>query len=241
MTTSPQIWCVVPAAGTGKRFGGAVPKQYLPLNSKTVVEHTLERLLQVESIKQLIIAISSEDTHFKTLPISHNEKVKTVMGGDERCHSVLSGLQYLCRIGDDQDWVLVHDVARPCVRADDIRKLIDQVEQFDAVGGILATPVRDTMKRSNRLNQIEKTVERDQLWHALTPQMFRLGKLRQAIESALDDSFLVTDEASAMEHLGEKPLLVEGYADNIKITHPQDLPMAGLYIQQQNLQQEHTQ
>ncbi len=233
MSDSPKIWCVVPAAGVGKRFGAAVPKQYLKLNGQSVVEHTLDRLLQVSSIQQLVVAISPEDQQFKTLPVASNARIKTVIGGDERCHSVLNGLRYLSQVGDDNDWVLVHDVARPCVRGEDVVKLIDQVEQFDAVGGILATPVRDTMKRANRLNQIEETVERNQLWHALTPQLFHLGKLKRAIESALNDSVIVTDEAAAMERQGEKPLLVEGHADNIKITHPHDLPMAALYIQQQ--------
>ncbi|MCG8537494.1 MAG: 2-C-methyl-D-erythritol 4-phosphate cytidylyltransferase [Pseudomonadales bacterium] len=233
MNNSPNVWCVVPAAGVGKRFGASVPKQYLTLNGKTVVEHTLERLQSVASVREIVVVISSEDHQFKSLPVAASSKIKSVVGGDERCHSVLNGLRYLSNVGDERDWVLVHDVARPCVRADDIDKLLNQVAQLDACGGILATPVRDTMKRANRLNQIEETVERNQLWHALTPQLFRLGPLRDAIESALNEAFIVTDEASAMEHLGEHPLLVEGHPDNIKITHPQDLPLAALYIQQQ--------
>ena len=233
MTTSTRIWCVVPAAGVGKRFGSALPKQYLQLNGKTVVENTLERLLSLSEVAQVVVAVSSEDTRFKQLTLAKNPRIKTVIGGDERCHSVLNGLRYLSGVGDEKDWVLVHDVARPCVRAGDIKKLIQQVEQFDAVGGILASPVRDTMKRANRINQIEATVDRNQLWHALTPQLFRLAALRQAIEAALDDSVLVTDESAAMERLGHQPLLVEGHYDNIKITHPQDLALTELYIQQQ--------
>ena len=233
MTTSTRIWCVVPAAGVGKRFGSALPKQYLQLNNKTVVENTLERLLAVEEIAQVVVALSSEDQHFKSLGVARHSRIKTVIGGDERCHSVLNGLRYLSGVGDERDWVLVHDVARPCVRAADIRKLLQQVDQFDAVGGILANPVRDTMKRANRINQIEATVDRNQLWHALTPQLFRLGALRGAIESALADGVVVTDESAAMERLGHQPLLVEGHYDNIKITHPQDLALTELYIQQQ--------
>lgn len=233
MTTSTRIWCVVPAAGVGKRFGSAMPKQYLDLNAKTVVEHTLERLLALEEITQVVVAISGEDSRFKQLKISNHPRIKSVLGGSERCHSVLNGLRYLSEVGDEQDWVLVHDVARPCLRSADVRKLIDQVNQFDAVGGILANPVRDTMKRSNRLNQIAETVDRDQLWHALTPQLFRLGALRKAIEGALAEGIIVTDESAAMERLGHQPLLVEGHYDNIKITHPQDLPLAALFIQQQ--------
>ncbi|RLT92624.1 2-C-methyl-D-erythritol 4-phosphate cytidylyltransferase [Ketobacter sp.] len=237
MTTSNRIWCVVPAAGVGKRFGSALPKQYLQLNGKTVVENTLDRLLTLAEIVQVVVVISAEDRHFKGLPAAKNPRIKTVVGGDERCHSVQNGLRYLSGIGDERDWVLVHDVARPCVRADDVRKLVQQVDQFDAVGGILANPVRDTMKRANRINQIEATVDRNQLWHALTPQLFRLGTLRSAIDSALTDGVLVTDESAAMERLGHQPLLVEGHYDNIKITHPQDLTLTELYIQQQLIQQ----
>ncbi len=233
MTTSTRIWCVVPAAGVGKRFGSAMPKQYLQLNGKTVVENTLERLLSLEEIAQVVVAHSSEDARFKQLPLAGNPRIKTVIGGDERCHSVLNGLRYLSGVGDEQDWVLVHDVARPCVRADDVKKLLQQVEQFDAVGGILGNPVRDTMKRANRINQIEDTVDRNQLWHALTPQLFRLGALRQAIEAALQEGLVVTDESAAMERQGHQPLLVEGHYDNIKITHPQDLALAELFVLQQ--------
>ena len=233
MNASTRIWCVVPAAGVGKRFGSAMPKQYLQLNGKTVVENTLERLLSLSEISQVVVAISAEDNHFKSLKIARDSRIKTVIGGAERCHSVLNGLRYVTELGSDQDWVLVHDVARPCVRADDVRKLIRQVEQFDAVGGILANQVRDTMKRGNRINQIEATVDRSQLWHALTPQLFRLGDLRRAIESALDEGLLVTDESAAMERLGHHPLLVEGMHDKIKITHPLDLALTELYIQRQ--------
>lgn len=233
MKTSNRIWCVVPAAGVGKRFGSAKPKQYLDLNGKTVVENTLNRLLSLSEITQVVVALSAEDTHFKALKVAKDSRIKTVIGGNERCHSVLNGLRYLSEIGADQDWVLVHDVARPCVRADDVRKLLQQVEQFDAVGGILACPARDTMKRGNRINQIEATVDRSQLWHALTPQLFRLGELRRAIEAAQEEGLLVTDESTAMERQGYHPLLVEGQHDNIKITHPLDLALTELYIQRQ--------
>lgn len=226
------IWGMVPAAGVGKRFGSALPKQYLELNGKTVAENALERLLAVPELTQVVVALSREDSHFKQLKIANDSRIKTVMGGDERCHSVLNGLRYLSNIGDPLDWVLVHDVARPCVRESDVRKLIEQVNQFDVVGGILAAPVRDTMKRGNRINQIEATVDRNQLWHALTPQLFRLGSLQEAIESALQENILVTDESAAMERLGHQPLLVEGHYDNIKITHPQDLALAELFLRQ---------
>lgn len=231
--TASRMWCVVPAAGVGKRFGAAVPKQYLPLLNQTVCEHTLQRLLQLPEIRRIVVCLGSDDTQFRQLEIARNPRIATTPGGVERCHSVLNGLKALQAEADGNDWVLVHDVARPCVRPDDIRKLLREVENASAIGGILANPVRDTMKRSNSQNQIIETVCRNQLWHALTPQLFRLGELRAALQSALDDNALVTDEASALERAGHQPLLVEGHPDNIKITHPQDLPLAALFLQQQ--------
>lgn len=234
--TSTNLWCVVPAAGVGKRFGSALPKQYLPLLDQTVCEHTLERLLQLREIRRIVVSLSAEDTQFKQLKIATEPRIHTTLGGAERCHSVLNGLKALQPDARDSDWVLVHDVARPCLRPDDVRKLLQQVEVAGAIGGILANPVRDTMKRSNAQNRILETVCRNQLWHALTPQLFRLGQLRDALESALAENALVTDEASALELAGHQPLLVEGHPDNIKITHPQDLPLAALFIQQQRVQ-----
>ena len=233
MTTSTPIWCVVPAAGAGKRFGAAIPKQYLELQGRTVCEHTLERLLGVSAIERIVICLSREDEYFQNLPIARHTKITPAHGGAERCHSVLNGLHALQPDASDDDWVLVHDVARPCVRAADIEKLIHQVQCHNAIGGILASPVRDTMKRANAHQHITETVCRQHLWHALTPQMFPLGLLRDALESALAEHALVTDEASALERLGHQPLLVESHPDNLKITHPQDLPLANLFIQQQ--------
>lgn len=227
------IWCVVPAAGVGKRFGSAVPKQYLSLRDRTVCEHTLERLLQVTAIRRIVVCLSGEDTTFQRLPVASDPRIISTPGGAERCHSVLHGLHALATEASDDDWVLVHDVARPCIRPDDVSRLVHQVQQHNAIGGLLANPVRDTMKRANSRHHIVETVSRDHLWHALTPQLFPLGLLRDAIESALADNALVTDEASAIERLGHQPLLVEGHPDNIKITHPQDLPLAALFIQQQ--------
>ncbi|NPU92476.1 MAG: 2-C-methyl-D-erythritol 4-phosphate cytidylyltransferase [Gammaproteobacteria bacterium] len=234
--TSTNLWCVVPAAGVGKRFGSALPKQYLPLLDQTVCEHTLDRLLQLREIRRIVVSLSAEDTQFSKLSIANNPRIHTTLGGAERCHSVLNGLKALQPDARDSDWVLVHDVARPCLRPDDVRKLLQQVEVAGAIGGILANPVRDTMKRSNAQNRILETVCRNQLWHALTPQLFRLGQLRDGLESALAENALVTDEASALERAGHQPLLVEGHPDNIKITHPQDLPLAALFIQQQRVQ-----
>ncbi len=233
MTQRNPVWCVVPAAGVGKRFGSAVPKQYLPLGVRTVCEHTLSRLLQVSAIQRIVVCLGAEDQTFRHFSLASDPRIETTLGGAERCHSVLHGLHALQAVAQDEDWVLVHDVARPCIRPADIEKLLHQVQAQRAVGGILANPVRDTMKRSDPQGCIVETVSRENLWHALTPQLFPLGLLHHAIESALAENALVTDEASAMERLGYQPLLVEGHPDNIKITHPQDLPLASLFIQQQ--------
>ena len=229
----PSIWCVVPAAGVGKRFGSQIPKQYLKLGQQTVMEHTLSRLLAVSEVAGLVVPVSAEDQHYRKLKFAQPEKIHFIAGGEERCQSVLHGLEFLSVRSQPQDWVLVHDVARPCIRPQCVTELINQVTEFEACGGILASPVRDTMKRSDHLNKIVDTVNRDLLWHALTPQMFRLGQLKAALEKALQDGVRVTDEASALEYVGEQPMLVEGHSDNIKITHPQDLDLAALFISQQ--------
>lgn len=150
-------------------------------------------------------------------------------GGDERRDSVLSGLHVLSGHAADDDWVLVHDAVRPCLRDEDMDRLMNEL-CLDEVGGLLATPVRDTMKRSNGDNRVRETVSRQSLWHALTPQMFRLGALRDAIRLTVDEDRDVTDEAQAMELAGGRPRLVQGHEDNIKITRPQDLRLAEMIL-----------
>jgi 2-C-methyl-D-erythritol 4-phosphate cytidylyltransferase len=148
----------------------------------------------------------------------------------ERCHSVIRALDSLNNVAAPDDWVLVHDAARPCVRMQDIDKMILELKEHP-VGGILAVPVHDTLKRGSAAGEIVDTVDRRNLWQAQTPQMFRLQALRQALHQAIEDGFMVTDEASAMEHIGLKPKLVEGHADNIKVTRPEDLSLAEFYLQ----------
>jgi 2-C-methyl-D-erythritol 4-phosphate cytidylyltransferase len=227
-----RIWAVLPAAGVGARMQADRPKQYLELLGRTVLEHTIETLLSASAIEQVVVAISAEDPYWGDLPVAGNTKLSVCEGGQERCHSVLNGLNALQTLGaDEQDWVMVHDAARPCLRAEDLSRLIHSVT-IKNQGGILAVPVRDTMKLSDDSGeQIDATVDRSHMWHALTPQMFRVGELRSAIEQALEDGFVVTDEASAMEHAGQSPLLVRGHADNIKITIPEDLALAEFYLQ----------
>ncbi len=231
MTKHQQIWAVVPAAGIGARMQADRPKQYLHLLGKSVIEHALSRFLNHQIINGVVVAIADNDDYWSGLDLL-SSRLFVAPGGSERCHSVLSALQLLSTMAQDDDWVLVHDAARPCLRSEDIDHLINTLCD-DSVGGLLALPVRDTMKRADDQSRVVETVERDGLWHALTPQMFRLGLLRKAMEQTLANGEMVTDEAMAIEMLNLKPRLVEGHADNIKITHPQDLALAELYIQQQ--------
>lgn len=228
----PIIWAVVPAAGVGKRVGDALPKQYLRLHHQTILEWSLDRLLEVADIQKIIVVVSEGDEYWPELRIEGHDRIETAAGGYERCHSVLNGLNALQGHASDDDWVLVHDAARPCVRTKDIEKLIEAALTHDH-GAILAVPVRDTIKLSNNINEIENTVDRNSLWHALTPQLFQYAELRQALIQSLDDGFEMTDEASAMEHAGFKPLLVEGHSDNIKVTLPEDLHLAAHFLTQQ--------
>ena len=229
MNARPRYWAVVPAAGKGARMRADLPKQYLPLGGHTVLECTLERLLANPLIAGIVVAVSPEDALWAEIARRFDERVISTPGGAERVHSVLAGLEALAAHAAADDWVLVHDAARPCLRADDLQKLIDELSPSDC-GGILAMPVRDTLKRCTADGAIAATVDRASLWHALTPQMFRLGMLMQALRGSLASGRLVTDEAQAIELLGGAPRVVEGHADNIKITRPDDLPMAALIL-----------
>jgi len=225
-------WAVIPAAGVGKRMRTDVPKQYLPLCGKPVIVHTIERLASQSEISGLVVALSEDDAYWPDLELAVDKPLWRAAGGVERCHSVLNALHVLATHAQEDDWVLVHDAARPCVRAEDITHLINGIGDKD-IGGLLAIPVRDTMKRATEKNTVIDTVDRHHLWHALTPQMFRLGQLRDALVEALENESLVTDDASAMERAQYAPKLIEGHADNIKITRPEDLMLAEFYLQQQ--------
>lgn len=224
-----RYWALIPAAGAGKRMNADRPKQYLTLGQKTIIEYTLGRFIEHPAIEGIVVALDTADAYWPSLRLEPTKPLVTVAGGKERCHSVLNALHHLQGVLDEQDWVLVHDAARPCLTRHDMERLIDALED-DPVGGILAVPVRDTIKRAEEDGKILETVDRSQLWHALTPQMFRLGVLRRALMSSLEEGYLVTDESSAVEHVGLKPRLVEGRADNIKITRPEDLALAAHYL-----------
>ena len=228
LTSSLSIVAVVPAAGVGSRMQADRPKQYLEISGKTILEHTVEKLLTHTSVDKVIVDISDDDPYFPQLSLANNPEVIRVSGGKERADSVLSALDYI-ESNQLAQWAMVHDAARPCVDLNDIDNLI-KVAITNQLGGILATPVRDTMKRANAQQNIDHTVDREALWHALTPQLFKTQPLRYALSHALDQGVQITDEASAIEWLGEKPALVHGRADNIKITQPEDLALAEFYL-----------
>ncbi len=227
------LWAVIPAAGIGSRMQASVPKQYLPLQGSTVIECALRRLASLPALQGIVIALAADDRWWPELQLELAVPVHTVTGGQERCHSVMNALELLQSTASATDWVMVHDAARPCVQLADLEKLYRQVSASDQ-GGLLAVPVRDTMKRVQPgLMNVAETVDRNDLWHALTPQMFRVGELHQALTRTLADGLQVTDEASAMEQCGYQPLLVEGHHDNIKITHSEDLALAEFFLEHQ--------
>lgn len=232
MTTAKDLWVVVPAAGAGRRLGAPIPKQYLEIAGRTVIERTLDIFVPDPRTKGIWVALDPNDTRWNQTVYGAHPKVHRVDGGAERCHSVLSAIHALSVCADPDDWVLVHDAARPCLSSADLDRLIETLRD-DPVGGILAVPVRDTMKRADGAGAIAGTLDRSALWHAYTPQMFRLGALGHALEDAISSGDLVTDDASAMERLGLSPRLVQGHVDNIKITRAEDLALAHFYLEQQ--------
>ena len=251
--SSIHTWLVLPAAGIGSRMQADRPKQYLPMtvkgNTKTVIEHTLDHVLAYSpslnanfvgnGFYKAVVVVTKSDPYWQEISSARgydkDDRIVVVDGGSERCYSVLNALKTINKLDDsNQAWVAVHDVARPCLSYDDLDKLFSAVQDFPH-GGILASPVRDTMKRGvtgedSTSTTIDHTVEREQLWHALTPQMFPLGSLLNNLESALKAGFEVTDEASAMEYAGAHPKLVSGRSDNLKITRPEDLKLAEFYL-----------
>lgn len=218
------LWCVVPAAGRGTRVGGDCPKQYLPLAGRALILHTLERLAAHPRVAGVLVALAADDDRWPGLATLCGKPVLTTIGGGERADSVLAGLRALpADVGED-DFVLVHDAARPCVRAADIERLVAAASTTE--GGLLGAPLRDTLKRADEQGRSVLTEPREQRWRAFTPQMFRRGQLVAALEAANRAGVVVSDEAMAMERAGHAPLLVEGAEDNIKVTTAADFALA---------------
>lgn len=224
------VWVVIPAAGSGQRFGGDIPKQYLELEGRPLLRHVLDLFFRAPDIDGIVLATAAGDERWRALlPSSPPHPVWNAPGGDTRADSVLSALAALAPRAAGEDWVLVHDAARPCLSDDDLARLVATLRD-DPVGGLLAAPVVDTLKRGDETGHVSGTQDRTGLWRALTPQMFRFALLRDALQGALDAGGDVTDEASAVEWAGHRPRLVSGGVDNLKVTRPHDLPLAAAIL-----------
>lgn len=221
--STPAFWAVIPAAGVGARMAADRPKQYLQLGGRTILEHSLNCFLDHPSVKGVVVSIAADDPFWPGLPCAHDPRIQRASGGRERADSVLNALLLLHAQGAaDSDWVLVHDAARPNLARSDLDRLLMELAD-DPVGGLLAVPARDTLKRADASGRVAVTVDRSTIWQAYTPQMFRLGALHRALADSLVADVSITDESSAIEWAGEAPRLIEGRSDNIKVTRPEDL------------------
>jgi 2-C-methyl-D-erythritol 4-phosphate cytidylyltransferase / 2-C-methyl-D-erythritol 2,4-cyclodiphosphate synthase len=238
-TATRRVWAIVPAAGRGARFSastpGSVPKQYAPLHGATVLEWSLRALLAEPRVQAVVVALAADDGEWPRIAAKiASPKVQTTLGGANRQDSVANGLEYLAGQAAADDWVLVHDAARPCLSATDLRALLDAVHTAPGgaggtgaaggAGAVLAAPIVDTVKRE--LGGHIATVDRAGLWRALTPQVFAFAQLRHALKEAAAAGISVTDEAQAIERMGLHPVLVPGSPFNVKITQATDLSIA---------------
>lgn len=219
---------IIPAAGVGSRMDAAIPKQYLPLGGRPIIEYCLQTFLSSSRIASVHLALSAEDDFWSELTsVSDNRFVLHRTGGESRADTVLNTLSAIRSQVDSSDWILVHDAARPGLTVALLDHLLDSLES-DAVGGLLALPLADTLKQSNAESRIQKTIPREALWQAQTPQMFRYALLKNALENFNGAS---TDEAQAVEALGLQPKLVVGSLRNMKITYPQDIALVEALMQ----------
>ena len=224
-----RYWAVVPAAGVGSRMGGGLPKQYLQVAGRTLLEHSVLALLNGAPLAGVVVALHPRDERAARLPVLSDPRVLRVSGGAERSDSVRAGLAALAARAASTDWVLVHDAARPCLQEQDIARLVGRVVAT-GTGGLLAEAIVDTVKQAGADGLVERTLDRSTLWRAQTPQMFRLGQLQEALAHARLEGREITDEASAMELAGYPMQLVPGPARNLKVTQPADLRLAAWYL-----------
>lgn len=232
MERTNKYWAVILAAGSGARIGGATPKQYLPLLGRPMLLRTLERVASHPKVAGVVVVLARDDMRWPGLVMCQGKSVLTATGGAERVHSVLAGLELLEPMLPREALVMVHDAARPAVRHADIDRLFAAASAH-AVGALLALPVADTLKRAGAGDAVEATVPREKLWRALTPQLFRIGELSDALRGALGRGELPTDESNALELCGKTPVLVESCADNLKVTRAQDLELMELILRAQ--------
>jgi len=225
----PRYTALIPAAGSGARMATETPKQYAMLGGIPMIRHAVRRLCAHPRIEQVFVVLAPGDKRFAALDWSDcgGKLIALYCGGETRATSVFNGLLAANNAIDGNDWVLVHDAARPCLTAADIDRLLDSVGDDD-VGGLLAVPVSDTLKRANAEREVMQTEVREHLWRAQTPQMFRYRVLIEALRRA--DITAVTDEASAVEQTGARPKLVHGSATNLKVTWPEDMALAELIL-----------
>lgn len=226
-----RCWVVIPAAGVGQRFGGDFPKQYTKLRGRSLLDHCLATFLSWPTTFKIVVALSASDRQFSESDFATHPKIVKVEGGTERVNSVLNALAYIDLQADDSDWVMVHDAARPMLQTQDIDVLWRARSQYRAA--ILARPISDTIKRANGAGVIDRTVSREGLWGAQTPQMAKVEDLCSALRAGLQAGHNITDEASALEAQGLEVGLVEGPAYNIKVTLPDDLHLANLWLERQ--------
>ena len=221
----PDIYALIPAAGSGSRMGAEIPKQYQMLAGRPLIAHAIGTLCSHPRVHRVFVVLAPGDAHFGGYDWSaHKGRLETLYcGGATRAASVFNGLVAMADVAESDDWVLVHDAARPCLDAALIDRLCGELAD-DNVGGLLAVPVADTLKRSDENYRVSETVSREKIWQAQTPQMFRYRLLLVALRGAKPGS--VTDEASAIEQMGLKPKLVPGSSRNLKVTFPDDARIA---------------
>lgn len=228
-----RYFVVIPAAGSGRRFSSSAPKQYAALGSSTVIEHALAPFEADPDCAGIVVALSGDDSTWPQIAARRTRVIRTAQGGAERAHSVRNALLSLVSHARDDDWIMVHDAARPCLAASDIAVLKRELAAHP-VGGLLAVPLADTLKRGlepgAKVTHVDDTIDRNGLWRAATPQVFRLGMLLRALDAAIESRRVPTDEAQAIEWTGQRPCLVAGRADNIKVTTAEDLALAGAIL-----------
>jgi 2-C-methyl-D-erythritol 4-phosphate cytidylyltransferase len=229
-----KLWAVIPAGGKGLRFGSQVPKQYMAVAGQPVLDHVLSAFLKLNVFKAIVVPVPPDDRRFNELTASSDDRVVAIVGGAERADSVQAGLDWIEAQGADvSDWVFVHDAARPLITQNELHALMDAIDASHCPGAVLGVPAADTLKRVDQIcscpeesdSCIAETVDRTGLWHAMTPQVFRLGELSSALQAAKSNGLLVTDEAQAMEAHGQLPWLIRGRRSNIKLTYPEDLEL----------------
>lgn len=226
-----RYWVVIPAAGIGQRMQSKLPKQYIDLCGKTILEHTIDLYLFYPWVSKILLVLHPDDQYWPSLDCTQSEKIMTAIGGAERMHSVYQGLLALQNLAAPNDWVLVHDAVRPCLPRADLDRLLKSLRGHP-VGGLLGCPVRDSLKKVNKEGYVSSSVSREHVWAAQTPQMFRFHLLQEALTRVVCKKQMVTDESGAVELLGESLLMVEGNPRNIKITYPEDLELAKYWLQE---------